>query len=61
MICPTTGKQSLSRSDALRVLREIQHDQLSEQPELLNVYRCPVCGRWHVGHAFAPTPRSPRE
>ena len=49
MTCGPTGKQSFSRSDALRKLHELQRTQ-DEAAHLLNVYRCPHCGRHHVGH-----------
>lgn len=59
MICEHTGKQCHSKSDAQRALRVLQTDRWSDHPELLNIYRCRWCGRWHVGHQGHPIPRNP--
>ncbi len=52
-ICRTTGKQSLSRSEALRKINELT-DNGDDAADRLNAYRCQFCGRHHVGHRREP-------
>lgn len=52
MICDVTGKQSHSRDEARRKVREIADptNRLADRAEDLEIYRCEYCGRWHLGH-----------
>jgi hypothetical protein len=51
-LCGKSGsKTSYSRDEALRAMRHLQHvNALEGEKRPLNVYRCPHCRRWHVGH-----------
>lgn len=42
----------MSRGDAKRKVRELQ--PADPDGERLNVYRCPHCGRHHIGHKREP-------
>lgn len=48
MTCQLTGKQQMSRGDALRKIRELAPGD--PDATALNAYKCPHCGRHHVGH-----------
>lgn len=53
--CPVSGKWQYSKSDAVRALNEIlaREQQMVKAPRQrglgTKVYRCPDCGRWHIG------------
>lgn len=58
MICSTTGKDSLSRSDAVdRVRRLVETDKKDPEIDKLRAYRCRHCNRWHIGHRFSSVRR----
>lgn len=46
------GKRRYSRSDAMRMLRELARTRDPEAASM-NAYRCDECRRWHVGHRRA--------
>ena len=56
-ICEMTGKMAMTRSDALRKVKELA----ATDPDggLLNAYRCAHCNRHHVGHRRLTTDTRP--
>lgn len=45
------GKRRYSRSDAMRMLRELARtDNAHMEQQGMNAYKCDECRRWHVGH-----------
>lgn len=56
-LCGSHGKQQYSRADALRAMQSLT-DEHRAQGDLagaarLNIYRCGLCRRWHVGQRKA--------
>jgi hypothetical protein len=53
--CQRTGKKGFpTPRDAERRRRQLKHK--GEKLDL-DVYRCPFCHRWHLGHGDPPPPR----
>jgi predicted RNA-binding Zn-ribbon protein involved in translation (DUF1610 family) len=57
-VCPETGKQQMSRSEALRKLVELRVWDREDQGPMA-AYRCAFCGRHHVGHRRLPGSTEP--
>lgn len=47
--CPETGKVCLSRDEARRAARTLNHSQQRDRWPV-HEFRCPDCGQWHTGH-----------
>jgi hypothetical protein len=49
MVCEKTGKLAFSSPGAADRRRRMIKRKRSDR---LVVYRCGICGRWHLGHAL---------
>lgn len=54
-ICPQTGKNRLTRDQAMRTARWWRN-----QFQRMDAYCCRFCGAWHVGHRRIRKPRRVR-
>jgi hypothetical protein len=53
--CADTGKRTYrTKSAAKRVMRWQQTMRGRDSARPLNVYRCPSCGLFHIGHKPSP-------
>lgn len=41
-----------SKRQASGALRVALRDGIADRPELMGVYHCRICVKWHMGHAF---------